>query len=59
MRSEHGKKGRMKMTRQRRQFSDKFKAKVAVEGFCCKKILIPDTRLFEIKLLFVGRWYEQ
>ncbi|MCK5520041.1 MAG: hypothetical protein KAI81_02930 [Candidatus Marinimicrobia bacterium] len=28
-------------------------------GSVAKKILIPNKRLFEIQLLFVGRWYEQ
>jgi hypothetical protein len=30
-----------------------------IKGSVAKKMLIPDTGFFEIKLLFAGRWYEQ
>lgn len=59
MRPENGKKGRMKMTRKRRQFSDKFKAKVAVEAIKGIKTLAELSTAYKVHPNQISAWKKQ
>jgi len=59
LRPENGKKGRMKMTRKRRQFSDKFKAKVAVEAIKGIKTLAELSTAYKVHPNQISAWKKQ
>ena len=58
-RPENGKKGRMKMTKKRRQFSAKFKAKVAVEAIKGVKTIAELSTVYKVHPNQISTWKKQ
>lgn len=59
LRPEHDKKGRMKMTQKRRKFSDKFKAKVAIEAIKGIKTLAELSTTYKVHPNQISAWKKQ